>query len=71
VAAGWQPNATSADGPTSKNVTPRSVPFVGRRLFQASSWRKLCHMIDLAALQMVEGVLTGWLDRRERDPSHI
>src|SRR5689334_22092198 len=32
-----------------------------------ASCYKLRPVIDVAALQMVLGVLTGWLDRRERD----
>jgi putative transposase len=36
-------------------------------VFQACLWYKLRLVIDPAALQIVLGVLTGWLDRRERE----
>ena len=44
----------------------RSVPRLGRHL---SGLRDISSdlVIDPAALQMVLGVLTGWLDRRERE----
>ena len=35
--------------------------------FRPVPWYKLRLVIDAAALQMVLGVLTGWLDRRERE----
>src|SRR5690349_21543936 len=49
-----------------EHLAARNVPQLGRRLAPACDVRS--HpVINIAALQMVLGVLTGWFERRERE----